>query len=247
MRRLARFGVCGSCIFENGAILQPVMIPMSLDRFSRADRVKTPRHHIDPGFVNHRLIFSTLGHDFREFYERRRLKSDDHMSLFYNDHLLVTYLLNSCHEAGVPTLGEVLQSPVVGSLFCSTELLNASPGVYGELPKIAAFCGVDIPPGRTDEILERCSFAYMKGYESKFDFMNQVLLERRFVEGAFIREGKTNSWTGLLTDSQNQLFEEAAGRWRRAEASGHRPKFPKAPHRSLGSDGELGAQRLTEE
>ena len=132
MRRLARFGVCGSCIFENGAILQPVMIPMSLDRFSRADRVKTPRHHIDPGFVNHRLIFSTLGHDFREFYERRRLKSDDHMSLLYNDHLLVTYLLNSCHEAGVPTLGEVLQSPVVGSLFCSTELLNASPGVYGE-------------------------------------------------------------------------------------------------------------------
>jgi len=87
----------------------------------------------------------------------------------------------------------------------------------------------------------------MKGYESKFDFMNQVLLERRFVEGAFIRQGKMGSWAELLTDSQNQFFEQAAERWRRAESSGRRPGFPKAPRRSLGSDGDLGAQRLTEE
>jgi len=77
--------------------------------------------------------------------------------------------------------------------------------------------------------------------------MNQVLLERRFSEGAFIREGKTNSWTGLLTDSQNQLFEEAAERWRNAAASGRRPRFPKAPHRRPASDGDPAVDRMVEE
>jgi hypothetical protein len=115
------------------------------------------------------------------------------------------------------------------------------------LPRIAAFCGADIPPGRADEILERCSFAYMKAHESKFDFMHQVLLERRFAEGEFIREGKTDSWTGLLTDSQSQLFEEAAERWRRAAASGRPPRFPKAPRRRPASDGDPAVDRLVEE
>ena len=130
-------------------------------------------------------------------------------------------------------------------LFLQYEELARDLGEW--LPRIATFCGVGIPPHRQDEILERCSFAYMKAHESKFDFMNQVLLERRFVEGAFIRQGRMNSWTELLTDSQNQFFEDAAERWRRAEVSGRRPKFPKAPRRSTESDGDPGIRRLIEE
>jgi hypothetical protein len=105
---------------------------MGLERFSRADRVKTPRHHIDPGFINHRLIFSTLGHEFREFYEGRRIKADDHWSRLWNDHFLVTCLLSACHNSGDVTLGEVLQSPLLDFLFCSTEQLGPAPGVYEE-------------------------------------------------------------------------------------------------------------------
>jgi hypothetical protein len=116
----------------SSVVLYPLHKSMSLERFSRADRVKMPRHHIDPGFINHRLIFSTLGHGFRESFEARRVKADDHMAKLWNDHLLVTYLLSACHTAAVATLGEALQSPAVGTLFCSTEQLAPSSGVYDE-------------------------------------------------------------------------------------------------------------------
>jgi hypothetical protein len=78
-----------------------------------------------------------MGHQFREFYEARRVKADDDMSRLWNDHLLVTYLLSACHNASDLTLGEVLQSPALGSLFCSTEQLGPAPGVYDE-PRVSS-------------------------------------------------------------------------------------------------------------
>jgi hypothetical protein len=109
---------------------------MGLEEFSRSDRVRTPRHHIDPGFINHRLIFSTLGHEFRQYFEAHRTKADDHMSRLWNDHLLVTLLLSACHNAGAVTLGEILQSPAPGALFCSTEQLGPAPGVYEKKERV---------------------------------------------------------------------------------------------------------------
>ena len=103
---------------------------MKLAEYPRDKRILKPRHHIDPGFINHRLIFSTLGHQFRELYERRRTKKEDHLSKLWNNHLLVTYLLDSFNELNIKTLGQVLQTPLVGQFFCSTENLLPNDEVY---------------------------------------------------------------------------------------------------------------------
>jgi Sulfotransferase domain len=57
------------------------------------------------------------------------------------------------------------------------------------IPKIAGFCGIEVSPSEYGRICERCSFAYMKRHERKFDFMTGILWERGYREGAFIREG----------------------------------------------------------
>ena len=95
------------------------------------------------------------------------------------------------------------------------------------LPKIAGFCGLDIPKHRYEIICERCSFAYMKQYESKFDFMSEVLWERGFKEGAFLRQGKMGSWSGEFTGSQIERFQTVSDCGRRAAMFGGVPKIPK--------------------
>ena len=101
-----------------------------LDDFTRSQRVKTPNHHIDMGFVNHRRIFTTFGAQFHAYYESRRKQADDHLTRLWNDHLLVTYALDLCRQRKVPTLGELLHAPRVGALFCSTEEFLPCPDVY---------------------------------------------------------------------------------------------------------------------
>lgn len=103
---------------------------MSLEEFTREQRVKKPRHHIDAGFINHRQIFSIVNQRFRDNYEQGRIKQDDHMSRLLNNHLLVSCLLSALHSSETLTLGEILHRPVVGALFCSTEQFAPNEEVY---------------------------------------------------------------------------------------------------------------------
>ena len=105
---------------------------MSLRDFTTEQRVLLPRHHIDMGFINHRRIFTTFGLKFHHFFESKRKQGDDHLTILYNDHILVTYVLIACKKKGTKTLGEVLNNPQIGDLFCSTEEILPCPDVYNK-------------------------------------------------------------------------------------------------------------------
>lgn len=102
---------------------------MDFKEYSRTDRVKTPVHHIDPGFINHRLIVSTLGPEFHKFFEKNMIKEDVPMSGLLNNHLIVRCLLDACSTMNIPTLGDILQNPTL-SLFTSTEKVEPNNEVY---------------------------------------------------------------------------------------------------------------------
>ncbi len=76
--------------------------------------------------------------------------------------------------------------------------------------RLALFCGFDISEETLPRILERCSFAFMKAHEDKFDHITDILFEKGFVKGAFIREGKIGRGAEQLTEEQGILFDNAA-------------------------------------
>jgi hypothetical protein len=88
-------------------------------------RCLSPRHHIDPGFVHHRLIFSTFGAGLLRQFRSQAHPSNEYPHDVDNDNLLVSMVLDLCRQTGVPTLGEALQTPQANVIFCSTERLAA--------------------------------------------------------------------------------------------------------------------------
>jgi hypothetical protein len=93
----------------------------------------------------------------------------------------------------------------------------------GNIQKIAEFCGVEVSPSKLATIAELCSFESMKKNEEKFDFINEVFLERGFVLNSFIREGKTGSWRDYLNPEQESTLQQAmssGGVGRRGKARG---------------------------
>jgi hypothetical protein len=74
------------------------------------------------------------------------------------------------------------------------------------IKKIAAFCGFAIAPRDMPGILERCSFSFMKRHETKFDHMTEVLWERNFLPGSFIRQGSSGTGKVRLTEEQQAKF-----------------------------------------
>jgi hypothetical protein len=77
------------------------------------------------------------------------------------------------------------------------------------LYRIAAFCDLEIEPARLPAILERCSFAFMKAHESKFDHTLGMLWERGMQPNAFIREGRAGAGKGALSSQQQARFDRA--------------------------------------
>jgi hypothetical protein len=81
---------------------------------------------------------------------------------------------------------------------------------------IANFCEFVIPEAKYPIILERCSFRFMKQYESKFDHAVEVAWEegkaiaKQATTGAFLRQGRVGDWTEHLTDDQSKRFDELA-------------------------------------
>lgn len=78
------------------------------------------------------------------------------------------------------------------------------------LRRIAAFLDRPIPPEKYAAIAERCSFRFMKQYEEKFGFLQEVMLEYGFTGQGFIREGKTGAGKDQLSPEQKAMFDQAA-------------------------------------
>jgi hypothetical protein len=79
----------------------------------------------------------------------------------------------------------------------------------GSLRKIIAFCGFEIAPERWPTILERCSFAFMKQHESRFDPTTGALWEQGVQGNEFLRTGRSGGWRGQLDPEQATRFDRA--------------------------------------
>jgi hypothetical protein len=75
------------------------------------------------------------------------------------------------------------------------------------LRRIIAFCELEVEPARFPTILERCSFAFMKAHESKFDYQLGVLWEQGVQWNAYIRQGRAGAWKGTLSPRQAARFD----------------------------------------
>ena len=74
--------------------------------------------------------------------------------------------------------------------------------------KICAFCNIEIKPEALPGVLERCSFAFMKQHESKFDTLMELAWESRLQLNTFFRKGQTNDWKEHLNSQQEEAFEQ---------------------------------------
>lgn len=80
--------------------------------------------------------------------------------------------------------------------------------------RVADFCGVALTPDKLERICERTSFEFMKKHESKFDYLNEMLREKGFAQGQYIREGKTGAGASALRPEQIDELERRAAAWR---------------------------------
>ena len=87
-------------------------------------------HHIDMGFLNHRLCLTALPSGLRNKFNQDRTPGEDHMTVLLNDHLLVTMLLDFCQWVDAPTLLEALKLERTEHLFRSTERLAPCQGIH---------------------------------------------------------------------------------------------------------------------
>ncbi|HXQ72677.1 MAG TPA: sulfotransferase domain-containing protein [Pyrinomonadaceae bacterium] len=76
------------------------------------------------------------------------------------------------------------------------------------IKKICAFCNIELNLEALPGILERCSFAFMKQHENKFDTLMEFAWERHQQENAFFRKGQTADWKGHLDSQQEEAFEK---------------------------------------
>jgi len=77
----------------------------------------------------------------------------------------------------------------------------------GSVKKIARFMGLDVTPERERNVLERCSFEYMKRHESQFDLIHEICWENSWTLGSFLRRGQVGSWKEELSVEQAAVIE----------------------------------------
>src|SRR5262249_1343548 len=77
------------------------------------------------------------------------------------------------------------------------------------LHRITAFCELEVDPARFPAIRERCSFAFMKAHESKFDHRLGMLYEQGMPCTSFIRQGRAGAWKEALSSRQAARFDRA--------------------------------------
>ncbi|MBN1239575.1 MAG: sulfotransferase domain-containing protein [Gammaproteobacteria bacterium] len=77
----------------------------------------------------------------------------------------------------------------------------------GCIARIADFCGIDVDPARLPMVREKCSLAYMKRHEDKFDHATELLWEKGLLRRAFIGRGRAGEAAGMLSAEQRRRFE----------------------------------------
>jgi peroxiredoxin len=92
-------------------------------------------------------------------------------------------------------------------LFLTYEELTRD--LEGCIRRIAAFCHLELPSERLPVILERCSFAFMKQHETKFDPASETLWENGTQLNSFLRSGHTGDGARELTPEQQVRFDHA--------------------------------------
>ncbi|MCP4347096.1 MAG: sulfotransferase domain-containing protein [Desulfobacterales bacterium] len=83
----------------------------------------------------------------------------------------------------------------------------------GCIRRIIEFCGFETPEDRFPEILERCSFAFMKKHESKFDHIAGMVWEKGYTQNSFFRKGQTGDGKQYFTAEQEELFGRKADKY----------------------------------
>jgi len=87
------------------------------------------------------------------------------------------------------------------------------------LDSIVSFLELTMSPAKRAQVLERCSFQFMRQHESKFDYATEVLWEKMHDprSGKFIRKGGHGGWSDYLSAEQAMAFESAVLRLRQLE------------------------------
>ena len=91
-------------------------------------------------------------------------------------------------------------------LFISYEELMED--LEGGLRKIATFCGHELSEENVPNILERCSFSYMKENEQKFNLAYWEIIRKGMTTNQFIRKGKINQWEEELKPEQLEAYRQ---------------------------------------
>jgi peroxiredoxin len=94
-------------------------------------------------------------------------------------------------------------------LFLSYEELSRD--LEGCIRRIIAFCHFDVAPEKLPRILERCSFAFMKQHEAKFDPALEMLWEGGTQLNGFLRVGRAGEGVRELSKAQRTRFEQVLG------------------------------------
>ena len=91
-------------------------------------------------------------------------------------------------------------------LFLAYEELRRD--LAGCIRRIAAFCGLEIEPGRFSKIMEKCSFDFMKENQVKFDLRKEYHAPPKPDSTDFIRKGQVGEWKEYLYPGQQLRFEK---------------------------------------
>jgi peroxiredoxin len=92
-------------------------------------------------------------------------------------------------------------------LFLTYEELTRD--LEGCIRRIIAFCHLEVPLEKLPLIVERCSFAFMKQHESKFDPALEMLWENGTQLNSFLRAGRNGEGARQLAAEQQVRYDHA--------------------------------------
>jgi len=112
------------------------------------------------------------------------------------------------------------------------EYENLTRDLEGCLRRIIQFCGFDVSSEQFPEIMEKCSFAFMKKHESKFDHITATIWEKGYKQNAFLRKGEIGSSKTYLNERQEKLFEQKSEKYIGKFGANDDLNIPASPHPS---------------
>ena len=76
------------------------------------------------------------------------------------------------------------------------------------LDQIIQFCGFQVNPNQLSDIMEKCSFSFMKQHENKFDHLTAMIWEKGYKQNTFIRKGETGEGKTYFTQQHEKVFKQ---------------------------------------